>query len=105
MRIVFEQFLPDTEVVVESGPGLLLQCAYLDSGVLTPNWADDALHVALASVSECSVIVSWNFRHIVNLKRIRQYNAVNMLQGYPAIEIRTPLEVLEYDDEADKEDV
>lgn len=77
---------------------LSLQQAYLDNGVLTSNWADDALHVALASISECTAIVSWNFKHIVNLKRISLYNAVSMLHGYRSIEIRSPLEVLEYDD-------
>lgn len=107
VRMVFEEFLPDMDVVADLGSGLLLQRSYLDSGIVTPKWDDDALHVALASVCECSVIVSWNFRHIVNLKRIRLYNAVNVLHGYSAIEIRTPLEVLEYDDEdeAGKEDV
>jgi hypothetical protein len=99
VRLVFEEFLPDMEVVTESDSALLLQRAYLDAGVVTPNWADDALHVALATVSECSVIVSWNFQHIVNLKRIPLYNAVNMMRGYRPIEIRSPMEVLEYDDE------
>jgi hypothetical protein len=95
VRALFEEFLPDMEVLGESEPALLLQTAYLDTGIVTPNWADDALHVALASVSECSVIVSWNFRHIVNLKRISLYNGVNMMHGYRAIEIRTPLEILD----------
>jgi len=95
---IFEQLLPVTEIVQDSAAALALQQAYLDAGVVTPNWADDALHVALASVSECAVIVSWNFRHIVNLRRISLYNAVAMLHGYRALEIRSPLEVLEYDE-------
>ena len=98
VRAVFEEFLPDMEVIQESRAGLLLQQAYLDAGIVTPNWADDALHVALASVSECSAIVSWNFHHIVNLRRISLYNAISMLHGYRPIEIRSPVEVLEYDD-------
>ena len=98
VRAVFEEFLPVMEVVQESEAALSLQQAYLDNGVLTSNWADDALHVALASISECAAIVSWNFKHIVNLKRISLYNAVSMLHGYRSIEIRSPLEVLEYDD-------
>ena len=98
VRAVFEELLPAMEVVQESEAALSLQQAYLDAGVVTPNWADDALHVALASVSECAAIVSWNFQHIVNLRRISLYNAVSMLHGYRSIEIRSPLEVLEYDD-------
>ena len=50
--------------------------------------------VALASVGRVDVMVSWNFKHIVNLNRIRLFNAVNFEQGYSLIEIRTPKEVL-----------
>ena len=53
----------------------------------------DALHIALAAVARDDVLVSWNFKHIVNLKRIHAYNAVNLKQGYPVLEIRTPREV------------
>lgn len=53
----------------------------------------DALHIALAAVARADVLVSWHFKHIVNLKRIHAYNAVNLKQGYPVLEIRTPREV------------
>jgi len=95
---VFEELLPVLEIVQDSAAALALQQAYLDTGVVTPNWADDALHVALASVSECAAIASWNLQHIVNLRRISLHNAVSMLHGYRSIEIRSPSEVLEYDD-------
>nr|VFJ43411.1 MAG: hypothetical protein BECKFM1743A_GA0114220_100085 [Candidatus Kentron sp. FM]VFJ43857.1 MAG: hypothetical protein BECKFM1743C_GA0114222_100047 [Candidatus Kentron sp. FM]VFK05768.1 MAG: hypothetical protein BECKFM1743B_GA0114221_1000424 [Candidatus Kentron sp. FM] len=49
------------------------------------------------SYSGAAVLVSWNFKHIVNLERIHGYNAVNLKQGYSMIEIRTPLEVLHYE--------
>lgn len=42
-----------------------------------------------------AVLVSWNFKHIVNLKRIRGYNSVNLKLNYPMLEIRTPKEILE----------
>ena len=70
--------------------------AYLERGVVGPGSHADALHVALATVGRVDVLVSWNFRHIVNLGRIRMFNAVNLEQGYSPIEIRTPKEVLEY---------
>ncbi len=95
---IFEGLLPVMEIIQASAAALSLQQAYLDSGVVSSNWADDALHVTLASVSECVVIVSWNFKHIVNLRRISLYNAINMLHGYRSIEIRSPLEVMEYED-------
>lgn len=68
--------------------------AYLAHGIVGPGSRSDALHVALATVAHVDVLVSWNFRHIVNLDRIRLFNAVNLEQGYGLIEIRTSREVL-----------
>jgi hypothetical protein len=68
--------------------------AYIDAGVLTGTMRADAQHIAIATVARVDVLVSWNFRHIVNLQRIHGYNSVNLRQGYPMIEIRTPREVL-----------
>lgn len=53
----------------------------------------DAQHIAVATIANVDVLVSWNFRHIVNLDRIRGFNAVNLRLGYPMLEIRSPLEV------------
>ncbi|MGH8591782.1 MAG: hypothetical protein ACREXX_21440 [Gammaproteobacteria bacterium] len=53
----------------------------------------DAQHIALATVARVDVLVSWNFKHMVNLKRIHAYNSVNLKMGYPLLEIRTPREV------------
>ncbi len=72
--------------------------AYVAHGVVGPGSLADALHVALATVNGADVLVSWNFKHIVNLGRIRLFNAVNLEQGYGLIEIRTPEEVL-YEEE------
>ncbi len=55
----------------------------------------DCQHIATATIHRVDVLVSWNFKHIVNLKRIRGYNSVNLKHGYPMLEIRTPKEVLE----------
>ena len=60
---------------------------------IAPGMRADALHIALATVARVDVLVSWNFKHIVNLKRIHAYNAVNLKKGYPLLEIRTPREV------------
>lgn len=75
--------------------------AYLAHGVVGPGSLADALHVALATVSGVDVLVSWNFKHIVNFGRIRLFNAVNLEQGYGLIEIRTPREVLHEGEEED----
>jgi len=68
--------------------------AYVAAGVLTVKMRADAQHIAIATVGRVDVLVSWNFRHIVNLQRIHGYNSVNLRRGYPMIEIRTPREVL-----------
>jgi len=47
-----------------------------------------------ADVGRVDVLVSWNFKHIVNLQRIHGYNSVNLREGYPMIETRTPREVV-----------
>lgn len=75
--------------------------AYLAHGVVGPGSLADALHVALASVSAVDVLVSWNFKHIVDFGRIRLFNAANLEQGYGLIEIRTPREVMHEGEEED----
>ncbi len=64
---------------------------------MTSKSAEDALHVALATTWSCSIIVSWNFRHIVHFEKIPLYNAVNVLNGWGHIGIYSPLEVIEYE--------
>ncbi|MEK6642886.1 MAG: PIN domain protein [Planctomycetota bacterium] len=71
-----------------------LRDAYLAGGIVGPASTSDALHVAIATVSHADVIVSWNFRHIVHFEKIRGFNAVNIREGYGAIEIRTPRELI-----------
>jgi hypothetical protein len=53
----------------------------------------------LASIYKADVLASWNFKHIVNLNRIKGYNGVNLKYGYPVVEIRSPKELLDYDKE------
>ena len=71
-----------------------LAAAYIEEGVIGPRMRADALHIALATVARVDVLVSWNFKHVVNLRRIHAFNAVNLKNGYPILEIRTPREVL-----------
>jgi hypothetical protein len=71
-----------------------LASAYIADGAIGARMQADALHIALATVARVDVLVSWNFKHIVNLKRIHAYNSVNLKRGYPLLEIRAPREVL-----------
>ncbi len=66
---------------------------YIESGALPKGMRSDALHIAAATVAGVDVLASWNFRHMVNLWRIRQYSEVNRRMGYPPVEIRTPKEL------------
>lgn len=92
---LFAQYEKLAEVVVVTEAALKLQSGYLDAGIVEPQWDADALHVALATVSRCEFIVSWNFKHIVNYKRISLYNKVNVALGHAPIGIYSPLEVID----------
>ena len=80
--------IPTTEEVDE------LTDAYLSANVVTAKYREDAAHIAHATIGGADVLVSWNFRHIVNLSRIEGFNAVNEKKGYPRIEIRSPEELI-----------
>jgi hypothetical protein len=95
----FQQFRVAAESVAVGPEAVALSQAYLDAGIVTPKSAEDALHVALATVAGCPVIVSWNFRHIVHFQKVPLYNAVNVLHRWPELEIRSPAEVIEDDED------
>lgn len=71
---------------------------YISEKVVGRTSLEDCRHIALATINRVDVLASWNFRHIVNLDRIKGYNSVNLRQGYPTIEIRTPQELVSYGD-------
>jgi hypothetical protein len=71
---------------------------YISEGALTNKSYNDALHIALATINNADVLASWNFKHIVNINRIRLYNSINLKLGYRLIEIRTPREILNTND-------
>jgi predicted nucleic acid-binding protein len=60
-----------------------LAAAYMAEKVVPPNYDDDARHVAICTVARLEHLVSWNFKHLANLRREAGFNAVNVLQGYP----------------------
>lgn len=74
----------------------ILTASYADRGALTPKFYNDMLHIALATVADIDVLVSWNFKHIVRLEKIRIFNAVNLELGYKQLQIRSPREVTSY---------
>ncbi|WKK75810.2 PIN domain-containing protein [Marivirga salinae] len=66
---------------------------YIFEGVVGKTSRADCQHIALATLANVDVLVSWNFKHIVNLERIRGYNGINIILGHKPIEIRTPQEI------------
>jgi predicted nucleic acid-binding protein len=82
------------ESVDISEESVRLRDAYLMAGVVGPPHDKDAHHIALATVARADLVVSWNFKHIVHWEKMRGFNAVNLREGYPPIEIHSPREVV-----------
>ena len=74
---------------------LALAKEYIEKGVIPSKYEDDAFHIAIASVNNLDIIVSWNFTHIVKLKTRREVAVINTLMGYKPIEICSPQEVID----------
>jgi predicted nucleic acid-binding protein len=94
---IFTKYLPQTELLTVSFEAIKLQQAYLSAKILSIPYQTDALHVALATVAECSVLLSWNFKHIVHFQKVPLYNAINTLHGYAQLTINSPQEVIFYE--------
>jgi predicted nucleic acid-binding protein len=86
------EYLMTTEVVTA------LAEVYQQRQILTPKYYDDGLHIALATVAQVDILVSWNFKHIVHLDKIRSFNLVNLEQGYKTLQIYSPREVTHYEE-------
>jgi predicted nucleic acid-binding protein len=68
---------------------------YIRENVVGKTSRADCLHIAIATLNNADILTSWNFKHIVNISRIRGYNSVNYKLGHKLLEIRTPRELLE----------
>ena len=81
-------------VLSESRESLSLADEYVAARVIPASSRDDARHVAIATLAGSEALVSWNFRHLVNLRRKRLVHSVNIRLGYPLIDLVSPEEVL-----------
>jgi len=70
---------------------------YIKEKVVGKTSIDDCRHIAVATTANADCLVSWNFKHIVNVFRIRGYNAINIKLGYNTLEIRSPREIVNYE--------
>jgi hypothetical protein len=94
-RLVEQLPIQSVEYISLNEEAIVLANAYVAEGALGGASLLDARHIAMATLARVDVLVSWNFKHIVNLNRIRQFNAVNLKMGYLPIEIRSPREVID----------
>jgi len=79
--------------------GSLLARKSIDEKVVGMTSFDDCLHIATATLNKVDHLVSWNFKHIVNVFRIRGYNSINIREGYHQLDIRSPKSVIDYGNE------
>jgi hypothetical protein len=91
---LFEIPSESIENILTDGEVEALAENYIKAGAVSAKFYEDALHIANATIRKADILASWNFKHIVNIDRIRKYNAVNLMLGYSPIEIRTPREIL-----------
>jgi predicted nucleic acid-binding protein len=93
VRRLIESMHQRLEIVSADEESQALQEAYLSRKVVPRGCENDAHHVAIATVNDCDLIVSWNFKHLVRVDRIRKFCVVNLELGYKPIDIRSPKEV------------
>lgn len=97
VRELIEKYSADKfERVVLTADAIQLADAYITEKVVGKTSLEDCRHIALATINRVDVLASWNFKHIVNLDRIKGYNSVNLKLGYPMIEIRSPKDLIKY---------
>jgi len=97
VKDVFARFRNCAETVLPlSDEALELADHYVERGIVTPKYREDAQHIAIATVFAADVLVSWNFKHIVHFDKIQRFNAVNIESGYKTVAIYSPREVTCY---------
>jgi hypothetical protein len=68
---------------------------YLDAKVVGPACVNDARHIAVATIMDVDIVVSWNFKHIVHFEKIMGYEGINLTRGYRSPRIHSPMELVE----------
>jgi predicted nucleic acid-binding protein len=91
-----EEFKEKIQVTPDA---LKLAQTYIEEKVVGETSIDDCIHIATATIGKVDLLVSWNFKHIVNVYRIRGYNAVNLKLGYHILDIHSPKEIVGYENE------
>ena len=99
VRDFFKSLPPENLEKIEPTDEILtLATKYIEEKVVGQTSLDDCLHIAAATIHRVDILVSWNFKHIVNIYRIRGYNSINIRLNYSNLEIRSPKEIMTYED-------
>lgn len=98
VKTLFHNLELSPELVSITTEAISLADEYMKEKVVGETSKYDCLHIALATINKVDILVSWNFKHIVNIKRIRGYNAINIMNGYPIIEIRSPKDIIDHEE-------
>jgi len=67
-----------------------LASEYIEKKIIPARYIDDALHLAIATINNCDILVSWNCKHLINLRTKREANKINLAMGYKEIELVEP---------------
>ena len=86
-----------TEFIETTDEAIDLASEYILEKVVGKTSFADCLHIALATINRADFLISWNFKHIVNIERIRGYNSINIKNGYKQLEIRSPRDFTKYE--------
>ncbi len=91
------KMVPDnhTEFLSLTTEATTLAEQYINEDVVGKTSLADCIHIAIATLNNADILASWNFKHIVNVSRIRGYNGINYKNGHKFLEIRTPREIVE----------
>jgi len=88
----------NTEFIETTDEAIDLATEYIKEKVVGQTSFADCLHIAMATTNRAEFLVSWNFKHIVNIDKIKGYNSINIKNGYKQLEIRSPREFEKYED-------
>jgi tryptophan 2,3-dioxygenase len=91
--------IKNTEFLEVTNEAVDLASEYIVEKVVGQTSYADCLHIAIATINRADFLISWNFKHIVNVERIRGYNAINIKNGYKQLEIRSPRDFVKYEDD------
>ncbi|MDR1415977.1 MAG: PIN domain-containing protein [Prevotellaceae bacterium] len=97
VKMLLHDLSIDFKEVVASQECIALANEYLKKKVVGQTSLEDCIHIATATIHKIDILVSWNFKHIVNMRRIRGYNAINIKNGYTVLEIRSPKDLISYE--------